>query len=220
MCDKWVYLSIKDCERKDRDKSTGTYCVKDPSQKNPTNWLDALKNNTFKESLIGYLIEARTDRSFGPILKNKILYASFNNTCYKYVKSEGSMLCEEEEELYSSHEEADSRIFFHLDHISGPTNVVIRTDHIDCSVTALGSKHFFDQKANIWPEAGVQSKNNLRYINIDKIYSQLGEIYIKLFLPTTLWQVVIIALRVVEKVKYNPLRSYNKMFKSKISLVI
>ena len=109
--------------------------------KRPTNWLDALKSNTFKKSLIRYLVEAWEDPSFGPILKNKIFYANFNNTCYRYVNSEGSMLCEEEEELYSSHEEADSRMFFHLDHISGPSNVVIRTDDTDCFVIALGCKH-------------------------------------------------------------------------------
>ena len=85
------------------------------------------------------------------------------------------MLCEEEEELHSSHEEADSRMFFHLDHISGPSNVVIRTDDTDCLVIALGCTHLFDQKVNIWLEVGVQSKNNLRYININKIYNQLWE---------------------------------------------
>ena len=33
----------------------------------------------------------------------------------------------------------------------------------------------FDQKVNIWLDVGVQSKNNLRYININKIYNQLWE---------------------------------------------
>ena len=60
--------------------------MKEPAQKRPTNWLDALKYNTF---LIGYLVDAWNDPSFGPVLKNKILYANFNNTCYRYVNSEG-----------------------------------------------------------------------------------------------------------------------------------
>ena len=70
VCDKWVHPSIKDCERKDRYESTATYCVKEPAQKRPTNWLDALKYNTF---LIGYLVDAWNDPLFGPVLKNKIL---------------------------------------------------------------------------------------------------------------------------------------------------
>ena len=57
VCDKWVHPSFKDCERKDRDKSKLTYCVEGPAQKRPTNWPGALKNNTFKESLIRYLVK-------------------------------------------------------------------------------------------------------------------------------------------------------------------
>ena len=148
MCDKWVNPSIKDCERKDRNKSKQTFCVKGHPQKRATNWLDALKNNTFKESLIRYLVEAWKDPPFGPILKNKIFYANFNNTCYRYVNSKGSMLCEEEEELYSNDEEADSRMFFYLDHISVPTNVAIRIGDTDYLVVALRCKHLFDQKVN------------------------------------------------------------------------
>ena len=148
MCDKWIHPSIKDCERKSQDKSTATSCVKNPAQKRTANWLDALKDDTFKESLIGYLVEAWKNPSFVPILKNNILYVNFNNACYRYVNSEGSMLCEEEEELYSSHEEADSRMFFHLDHISGPSNVIICTDNTGCLVIPQGCKHLFNQKVN------------------------------------------------------------------------
>ena len=121
------------------------------------------------------MVEARKGPSLGPILKNKIFYANFNNTCYRYVNSEGLMLCQEEEELYSSHEEADSRMFFHVDHISGPTNVVTHRGDTDCLVIALRSRHLFDQRINIWLQSGVQSKNNLRCINRNKIYNQLGE---------------------------------------------
>ena len=85
------------------------------------------------------------------------------------------MLCQEEEELYSNHEEADSRMFFHLNYISGPSNVVTHTDDTDSLVIALGCKHLFDQRVNIWLEARVQSQNNMRYININEIYNQLEE---------------------------------------------
>lgn len=85
------------------------------------------------------------------------------------------MLCKEKEELYISCEEADSRMFFRLDHISEPSNVVIRTEDTDCLVIALGCKRLFDQKVNIWLEAGVQRKNSLRHININQIHNQLGD---------------------------------------------
>ena len=66
-------------------------------------------------------------------------------------------------------------MFFHIDHISEPINVVICTGDTSCLVIILGCKHLFNQKVKIWFEAAVQSKNNLCYININKIYNQLGE---------------------------------------------
>ena len=45
------------------------------------------------------------------------------------------MLCEKEEELYSSHEEAGSQMFLQLCHISWDCNVVICTDETDCNVS-------------------------------------------------------------------------------------
>ena len=78
------------------------------------------------------------------------------------------MICEAEEELYSSYEEADSTMFFHLDHIFGLINVVICADGTDCLVTALRCKQLFEQKVDIW-------LNNLCYINVNKIYNHLGE---------------------------------------------
>ena len=85
------------------------------------------------------------------------------------------MLFKEEEQPYSSHKEADSRMFFHLAHIYGSSNVFICKSNTDCLVIVLGCTHLFDQKINIWLEAGVQGKKILRYINKDKIYNQLGE---------------------------------------------
>ena len=125
------------------------------------------------------------------------------------------MLCEEEEELHSSHEEADSRMFFHLDHISGPSNVVIRTDDIDCSVVALGCKHLFDQKVKILLEAGVQSKNNLRYININKIYNQLRETLCKALPACHALTGCDYSTSFCRKGKVPPFKILKKMFKSK-----
>ena len=58
MCDKWIEPSIKDCEREDRGSLRGVYFIKDPAQIRPSDWGEALKNKSFKESLIGFLIEA------------------------------------------------------------------------------------------------------------------------------------------------------------------
>ena len=52
VCDKWIELSIKDCEGEDRDSLRGVYSIKSPVQKRPSDWREALKNKMFKESLL------------------------------------------------------------------------------------------------------------------------------------------------------------------------
>ena len=109
MCDKWIEPSIKDCEREDRGSLRGFYSIKGPTQIRPSDWGEALKNKPFKESLIGFLIEAWKDDS-----KNKTVYANYNNRCYKYCAENEVAISTEEDQFFSSHEEADNRIFFHL----------------------------------------------------------------------------------------------------------
>ena len=43
-----------------------------------------------------------------------------------------------EKSLYSTHEEADSSMIFHLNSVINPPNVVIRTSDTDVLVIALG----------------------------------------------------------------------------------
>jgi hypothetical protein len=85
------------------------------------------------------------------------------------------MMRENVQDLYSTHEEADSRMFYHLDYISAPSKVVIRTSDTDCLVIALAFKHLYNPLLEIWLEVGTQSNNSQRYININSLHAQLGE---------------------------------------------
>ena len=66
--------------------------------------------------------------------------------------------------LYSTHKEADSRMFFHLTNVSSPANAVVRTADTDCLIIALGCKRLYNPLLKIWLEVGLESKNTLRYI--------------------------------------------------------
>ena len=77
-------------------------------------------------------------------------------------------------QLFSTHEEADSQMFFHLKNVNVPSNVVIRTADTDCFVIALGCKHLFDPRVHVWLEVGVHGNNSQRFIEIDAIYHVLG----------------------------------------------
>ena len=71
------------------------------------------------------------------------------------------MVKSEEVAYYAKHEEADTRMIYHVGQLPSETNVVMRTVDADVVVVAIG---FFDQLQHkrIWVESGVQSKNNLR----------------------------------------------------------
>ena len=120
------------------------------------------------------MIEAWKDDSCARTLKNKTVYANYNNYCYKYRAENGVTVSTDEDQFFSSHKEADNRMFFYLNHALPGNTVVMRTDDTNSLVIALGYKHFFNT-LEIWLEAGVQGKNNLRFINVNSIYSELGE---------------------------------------------
>ena len=107
--------------------------------------------------------------------ESKTLFANHNDLCYKFYVQNGKVCCEEVQALYCSHEEADNRMFFHLTYVQAPSNVVIRTADTDCFVISLGCMKFYHETLNVWLEVGIQSKNTLRYIDINQLHTTLGQ---------------------------------------------
>ena len=84
------------------------------------------------------------------------------------------MVKSEEVAYYGKHEEADTRMIYHVGQLPSGTNVAVRTVNTNGVVIALGCFHQL-QDNRIWVESGIQSKNKLRYININQLFHQLGE---------------------------------------------
>ena len=53
---------------------------------------------------------------------------------------------------YFSHEEEDSRRFYHLSLVATPNNVVMRTNDTDSLVIAMECKQFYDTLLKLWLE--------------------------------------------------------------------
>ena len=51
---KWNKPWIKDYEREDRGSLREIYSIKDPTQIRLSDWVEALKNKTFEESLLSF----------------------------------------------------------------------------------------------------------------------------------------------------------------------
>lgn len=106
--------------------------------------------------------------------KKKNLLANFGDVCYSYKAVGNSVVRNVEVALCCDHEEADSRMIYHLANVPAPDNVVIRTSDTDCLVIALGCCQFIYPSLKVWIEAGLLTNNTQRYISINQMHAALG----------------------------------------------
>ena len=173
--DKTISPSIKDAERNKRSNQRGmAYQITRPEQKRPSNWLQALRGDQFKEALVTFLVDYLENSNSARILGSKKLIVNNGDTCYSFISQEDRMVKSEEVAYYAKHEEVHKRMIYHVGQLPSGTNVVVRTVDTDVVVIALGCFHQLQDK-KIWVESGVQSKNNLTYISINQLFDQLGE---------------------------------------------
>ena len=177
--DKFFSPSIKDIERDQRASATNqdvyaTFFINGPEQKQPSNWQKALRNNSFKSSIIHFLTSYWERDEMAPYFNGKDLFVNDGDICYFFQSANDSVNRREFPALYSTHEEADSRMIFHAKSTQPGSNVVIRTIDTDVLVIVLGCLNEFDANTKIWIEIGIQSKNTLRYISVNQIHETLG----------------------------------------------
>ena len=102
-----------------------------------------------------------------------MLFANSGDKCFKFYAVGKCVFREEVIELYNTHGEADTRMYFHLFPVMSFSNVVIRNDDTDCLIISLGIQSKLDESINVWLEVGKQSKNSLRY-RCERTGAQIG----------------------------------------------
>ena len=128
----------------------------------------------FKTALVTFLINSLQDDSLTVFLEDKHLLVTHEKKCYEFKSNEGKMIMSEKQELDCSHEEADSRILFHVNSIQPPNNVVIRASDSNILIIALGNMDKLPHGINLWLEVGISSKDSLRFINVNELHKQIG----------------------------------------------
>ena len=174
--DRIITPSIKDAERDLRSHSERDLPIKisGPNQQRPSDLFRALRNDCFKQELVKFLIEAFEDDSLSHIIGDKKIFVTCGTSCYSFTATEGKVLKKMEDSLFSTHEEADTRIIGHLKSITTPANVVIRTSDTDVFIIAIGNMSKIHSEVTTYLEVGLVSKNTLRYINFSAISAKLG----------------------------------------------
>jgi hypothetical protein len=172
--DKTISPSIKDSERDARAGCRSReFEITGKSQKRPDEWLKSLRNDSFKNSLVEFLVQSWNDDSLVEILGNKIIFANHGDKVYSYKALNNQMIVREEVDYYSRHEEADTRMIFHLTKLQPALNVVIRTADTDVLLIALGCFEHINY-INLWLEVGLYTRNTLRFINVNQLHNKLG----------------------------------------------
>ena len=115
--EKVVSPSIKDCERDSRSgyqERGSQYQITGHNQRRPSNWPNALRSDQFKVAISSFLVSAWKDDSLAKIFQGKCLYVNNGDICYCFREKNGQVTRTLIPELTSSHEEADSKMIYHL----------------------------------------------------------------------------------------------------------
>ncbi|XP_074106572.1 uncharacterized protein LOC141532227 [Cotesia typhae] len=108
-----------------------------------------------------------------PFVEKKRVLINFKQ-CHSYVVDNNKIVSDVDDTLSCpEHEEADTKIVFHISNTDAQANFVIRCSDTDIAIIMLGHMHnLINDDSNVWLNAGTG--NNQRYINLTKVYEHLG----------------------------------------------
>ncbi|MCG7875152.1 MAG: hypothetical protein N0C90_02335 [Candidatus Thiodiazotropha endolucinida] len=175
LCDTYKHPSIKDITREDRGSVTGEIKVSGPDQRRPKDFGTALKAESFKISLLRFLAEEWSSDEYTSVLKTCELYFGLDDKCYLYKVVDGKMTRTEIGELNCQHEEADTRIVWHIKHACSHTvlpNIVVRC--VDTDVLVILVFHMTNIEGFVWMDVGHDKNNTRRYVDVTKLCGELG----------------------------------------------
>lgn len=171
--DRYFCPSIKDTEHGLRGSvQFRDFHISGPQQVISSDFVKELKNMKFKEALVKFLIENWTEQEMARIICDKNINVN-HDMCYQYTVENRTVKQSINEELTClGHEEADTKIVYHVCQIAEESNVSIRCSDTDILIIMLGNMEFLKSPIKIWMDMGVG--NSRRYINVSLLYDKLG----------------------------------------------
>ncbi|KMQ92559.1 hypothetical protein RF55_7436 [Lasius niger] len=164
----------EDNEHQLRGTRQGRYFhITGPEQVRPSNFSAELKNINFKDALVHFLVDSWAVNEMAPFIGNKTVYVNYDS-CYKYEVINGEIVRTVDEDLSCpEHEEADTKIIYHVCQIVHEANVLIRCSDTDILVIMLGNMQFVKAGVKIWMDVSVG--NTQRHINVTELHKNLGD---------------------------------------------
>ena len=174
MTDTYRDISIKNAERANRAAS-GSQVMRIYGQALPQQWKKFLSNGQNKESLIEFLFETWSKTGTSE-LKGVRVFLSHGSKCH--VISPGNspdetVRVDEVDNLNSTQEEADTRIFLHAAYAANSsevTDIIIVSPDTDVFIIGISLQSGIAAKLHFHTGRGI----NLRTIDLEKIEQSIG----------------------------------------------
>ena len=174
VCDTYPDVSIKNLERNKRAGVGSTVImILGPQQKVPRQFKKFLSVGKNKEALVEFIFHHLGDvERLSNALGNMELFITHGKMCHQVTTTiQGEFLIEECEELYSDHEEADTRLLLHAKHAAADhPDVIIHSPDTDVFILMLG--HKLSIPAAMYFETGVG--NQRRILDLNVLHETLG----------------------------------------------
>ena len=177
VCDTYKDPSLKEPERNRRGAAELTFSITGPDQKRPRDWQQALKSASFKTALFRFFAVEWSNNSYAGFLVGHQVLIGLDNTCFSFTVVDGHVHREEVSSLACQHEEADTRMVYHLHQIIDEhpdAQVSVRSNDTDVLVILAYHVHHMSSNPNVWMDVGLNGNNTRRYINISQMVSEIS----------------------------------------------
>lgn len=140
--DQYFSPSVRDYERSLRQEAIQLdSSITGADQVRPFNFSKELKNIRFKQSLVDFFIQHWTLDEMVPFIGNKRIFINFKQ-CHSYMDKENKVISSVDDDLSCpEHEEADTKIVYHICNIDAKVNFVITCSDTDIAIIMLGNMH-------------------------------------------------------------------------------
>jgi hypothetical protein len=160
--------------RGQQDTRHNFYSINGPEQQRTIEFSKLLQSDSFKTSFVNFLTEYFANEELNTIIGRKKIFVTNNEKCFSYEAVRSKIIRKNELFLTCYHEEADTKMIFHIFSLDSPKSVVIKANDTDVLLIMLANYHKLEFLHKVWIETGFISKNTYRFIDVSLLSNHLG----------------------------------------------
>ncbi len=147
-------------------------------QMRPGEWQIALNSNYFKEAFFKFLSVERQNSKYYNKLNGHHIRLAFGCICLEYSSLDNGIQVKQIDELKCQHEEADTRMIFHIFNISSNSPdqcISVCSNDTEVFILLLYHIHDSSETTHVWMDAGISSNKPRHCIDLTTLARSLGQ---------------------------------------------